>query len=146
LLPDVRAMLRDIARGGFAEAVIRMLVVLAQARGSVRRSRLERSAHVLSHDEPFASLGSERRAELIHEQSVIVEFEKERAIDALAELLSDEDERQKAIGVVEFIVGALEEMDPPTIHALQRFRRVLGLPPIELRAANANLLARATAS
>jgi pimeloyl-ACP methyl ester carboxylesterase/tellurite resistance protein len=134
-LPEVRAMLRDIARGGFPEAVIRMLIVMAEARGSVRRSRLERSAHVLSHDEPFASLGAERRAELIHEQSVIVKFEMERAIDALADLLPDEDERQKAIGVVEFIAGALEEMDPQTIHALQRFRRVLGLPPLEFRAA-----------
>ncbi len=146
MLPEVRAMLRDVARGGFAEAVIRMLIVLAQARGAVRRSRLERSAHVLSHDEPFASLGAERRAELIHEQSVIVEFEKERAIDALAALLSDEDERQKAIGVVEFVVGALEEMDPPTIQALQRFRRVLGLPPIEVRAATAGRPAPAAVS
>ena len=76
-LPEVRAILRNIERGGFAEAVIRMLIVLAEARGSVRRSRLERSAHVLAHDEPFASLGAERRAELIHEQSVIVEFEKD---------------------------------------------------------------------
>ena len=76
-LPEVRAILHNIERGGFAEAVIRMLIVLAEARGSVRRSRLERSAHVLTHDEPFASLGTERRAELIHEQSVIVEFEKD---------------------------------------------------------------------
>ena len=145
-LPEVRAILRNIERGGFAEAVIRMLIVLAEARGSVRRSRLERSAHVLTHDEPFASLGAERRAELIHEQSVIVEFEKDLAIDALARLLPEVAERPKAIGVVEFIAGALEEMEPHTIQALQRFRRVLGLPPLEVRPADVDPLARAVAS
>ncbi len=139
-LPEVRAILQNIERGGFAEAVIRMLIVMAEARGSVRRTRLERSAHVLSHDEPFASLGAERRAELIHEQTVIVNFEKERAIDALAELLPEIDERRKAVGVVEFIAGAIEEMEPHTIQTLQRFRRVLGLAPLEVRAANADPL------
>ncbi len=143
-LPEVRAILCGIERGGFAEAVIRMLIVLAQARGSVRRSRLERSARVLSHDEPFAALGAERRAELIHEQSVIVEFENDLAIDALARLLPEMAERQKAVGVVEFIVGTLEGMEPNTIHALQRFRRVLGLPPLEARPADANSLEEAS--
>ena len=145
-LPEVRAILRNVERGGFAEAVIRMLIVLAEARGSVRRSRLERSARVLSHDEPFASLGAERRAELIHEQSVIVEFEKDRATDALAQLLPEAAERLKAVGVVEFIAGALEEMEPHTIQALQRFRRVLGLPPLEVRPADADPPARTSTS
>jgi pimeloyl-ACP methyl ester carboxylesterase len=140
-LPEVRAVLRNIERGGLAEAVIRMLIVMAEARGSVRRSRLERSARVLTHDEPFASLGAERRAELIHEQSVIVNFEMDNAIEALANLLPGQDERQKAVGVVEFIAGALEEMEPHTIQALQRFRRVLALPPLEVRAALADPLA-----
>lgn len=140
-LPEVRAILLNIERGGFAEAVIRMLIVLAEARGSVRRSRLERSAHVLSHDEPFVSLGAERRAALIHEQSVLVQFEKDRAIEALAVLLPALDDRLKAVGVVEFIAGSLEEMEPHTIQALQRFRRVLGLPPLEVRPAEVDPLA-----
>ena len=40
-LPEVRAILQNIERGGFAEAVIRMLIVMAEARGSVRRTRLD---------------------------------------------------------------------------------------------------------
>ena len=60
-LPEVQAILLGIDRGGFEEAVIRMLILLAEARGSVRRDRLERSSKVLTRDEPFASLGVERR-------------------------------------------------------------------------------------
>jgi hypothetical protein len=130
-LPEVQAVLLHVERGGFAEAVIRMLVVLALSRGSVRRDRLERSARVLSQDEPFAALGAERRAALIHEQSVIVEFELDRGIDALAALLPSSGERAKALGVVEYIAGPIEEMEPETIKMLQRFRHALGLPAIE---------------
>ena len=50
------------------------------------------------------------------------------------------DERQRAVSVVEFIAGALEEMEPHTIQTLQRFRRVLGLPPLEVRAAKSDPL------
>lgn len=129
-LPQVRAILRNVDRGGFPEAVIRMLIVLAESRGSVRRDRLQRSSHVLSHDEPFASLGAPRRAELIHEQTVIVEFEREKAIQALPLLLHTAEERARAIEVVQYIAGAIEEMEPHTLDALQQFHHVLGLPPL----------------
>ncbi|MDR3495106.1 MAG: DUF3141 domain-containing protein [Ancalomicrobiaceae bacterium] len=130
LLPSVQAQLRNIERGGFAEGVIRMLIVLANARGNVRRSRLERSANVLTHREPFKSLGAERRADLINEQTVIVEFELDQAIEALPKLLKGADERTRAIAVVDYIVGAVEEMEPHTLAAIQRFRSVLELPPL----------------
>ena len=129
-LPEVQAILLGIDRGGFEEAVIRMLILLAESRGSVRRDRLERSAKVLTRDEPFVSLGPDRRAALIREQSIIAEFEKDRAIQTLPELLPGPDERRKAIEVVEFIAGAMEEMEPHTLRTLQRFHAVLGLPAI----------------
>jgi pimeloyl-ACP methyl ester carboxylesterase/tellurite resistance protein len=132
LLPEVQSLLLNIDRGGFAEAVVRMLILLASARGEVRRSRLERSAKVLSSDEPFASLGSQRRAALIHEQTVIVEFEPSRAVEALPALLKAKDERTQAIAVVEYIAGPLNEMEPHSLRMLSRFREVLGLAPLDL--------------
>ncbi|MGY3450470.1 DUF3141 domain-containing protein [Bradyrhizobium sp. USDA 4353] len=139
-LPEVQAILLGIDRGGFAEAVIRMLILLAESRGSVRRDRLERSAKVLTKDEPFASLGAERRAALIREQSIIVEFEPEQAVKTLAELLPEIDDRNRAVGVVEFIAGSVEDMEPNTIRTLQRLREALGLPPLALAAVAADPL------
>jgi hypothetical protein len=131
LMPEAQAALLNIQRGGFPEAVIRMLLLLSEARGSVRRDRLERSAHMLSSDEPFASLGAQRRAQLIHEQSIIVEFERENAIETLRLLLPNFDERMRAVSAVEFVAGAIEEMEPRTVHMLQRVRNALDLAPIE---------------
>jgi pimeloyl-ACP methyl ester carboxylesterase len=129
-LPEVQAMLLNADRGGYAEAVIRMLIVLAQARGSVRRSRLERSAHVLTQDEPFASMSTAQRAALIHEQSVIVEFARELSITSLPKLLERTEERERAIATVEYIAGPIDEMEPHTIQAIETFRRELGLPEV----------------
>ena len=131
-LPEVEAILLGVDRGGFEVAVIRMLILMADSRHVVRRDRLERSAHMLGKEEPFASLGAEKRAALIREQAIIVEFAPVLAISTLPELMPDRAERQRAIELVEFIAGAVEEMEPQTIKTLQKMRATLGLPALEV--------------
>lgn len=129
-LPAVQSALMRTGDGGFCEAVIRMLILLADSRGNVRRDRLERSAYVLTQDEPFKSLTVDERAMMLHEQNLIVEFAREEAINTLPMLLKNRADREKAADVVQYIPGAIEEMAPHTLDMLQRFHTILDLPPV----------------
>lgn len=129
-LPEVTHALAHLERGGLIEAVIRMLVLLAETRGTVRRDRLERSAQVLTRDEPFRSLSGEQRAMIIHEQSLVANYGGERAVTSLAKLLRTPAERELATRVVRYIVGAIAEMSPDTLSMLQRFHKLMHLAPV----------------
>ncbi len=127
-MPDVSKALQNVGRGGYAEAVIRMLVLMAHSRGSVRQSRLERSNEILQSAEPFQSLGYGERTRMIHEQTLIIDFEPQAAIAALPALLPDIADRKRAIALVEEIAGDPREMSEPTVRMLAGLREALGLP------------------
>ena len=129
-LSAVVSALRHMAQGGFIEAVIRMLVLLAESRGNVRQDRLDRSAHLLTESEPFRSLGTEERKRIIDEQTLLVQFEPEQAIETLPRLLKTKEDRELAVRVVQYIPGLISEMTPQTLNMLQRFCRVLGVSEV----------------
>ncbi|MEJ1158388.1 DUF3141 domain-containing protein [Prosthecomicrobium sp. N25] len=131
-LPEVQTILAGIERGGLAEGVIRMLVLLAHARGSVRRDRLERSSEVMSRQEPFTTLGPQERVMIIHEQTVIVEFERARAIETLPKLIRTPAERRRALQLVDYIAGPAAEMEPHTVETLAAMREALKRKTLEV--------------
>ena len=126
-LPEVHQALACMERGDMGAAVIRMLVLLAGSRGSVRRDRLERSAQVLNHTQPFASMGPQRRSELIQQQSIIAEFEPERAVQTLPVLLRTPEERKQALDIVNHILGARAEMEPRSLDMVRHMETLLGV-------------------
>ena len=129
-LPEAQMALSRIAQGGFIEAVIRMLILLAESRGGVRRDRLERSAHVLTMDEPFARLTADQRSLIIREQTLVVTLAPAEAMASLPALLPEAEERARALRVVRYIPGRIDEMAPHTFETLRRMAEVLGQPPI----------------
>ena len=124
-LNEVSKAIERIEQGGYPEAVIRMLILLAHARKSVRRDRLERSNELLSTHEPFASLGAATRSQIIHEQGLVVEFEPGMALATLPLLLATAADRRRAIHQVEFVLGAYEEMNEETREMLARIKTAL---------------------
>jgi pimeloyl-ACP methyl ester carboxylesterase len=127
-LPQVQEALAGMSRGGFAEAVIRMLVLMARSRGAVRQSRLERSNTILNTTSPFRELGDTARSEMIHSQTLIIDFEPELAVSTLPTLLPAPADRRRAIELVELIAGDPAEMAEATIRMLARLRQTLEVP------------------
>jgi len=130
-LPEVRTALLNINRGGFTEAVIRMFILLAENRGTVRRDRLERAQHLLENCLPFSSLSADQRAMIIQQQTLIATYEPEQAILTLPILLKDENARLMASKLIRYVPGPMKEMTPRTLSMLVRFHDVLQQPHFE---------------
>ncbi len=111
----------------YPEAVIRILILLARARKSVRRDRLDRSNEILTTQEPFVSLGLAARNRLIHQQGLCVEFEPELALSSLAQLLPETQDRVRAIDTCEFVVGVAQDMSDDTQDMFNCIRQVLSV-------------------
>ncbi len=127
-LPEVQTALSRIETGGLAEGIVRMLVLLADTRGDVRRDRLERSSELLSTHAPFNDIAVSVRAGIIHEQSLIVTFARDAAFDTLPRLLRTDAERQQALEAVAYVLGSETEMEPATLAMLARMRNILEHP------------------
>ncbi len=123
--PQVQAAIKRVRMGGYAEGIVRMLVLMAQARGSVRRDRLERSDRLLHAKPPFSSMTADMRRRMIREQSVIAEFCGDEAITTLADVLKDPVDRYRALNFVLEVAGPMEELDPPTVAMFRRFQAAL---------------------
>ncbi|ODR95772.1 hypothetical protein AUC70_02535 [Methyloceanibacter stevinii] len=124
-LPQVRDAIRSAEAGGYKEAIVRMLILLARARGSVRRDRLERTNRLLHSRAPFDTMTPDRRARLINEQNMIVEFAGDGAVSSLPVLLRDDVDRVRAVNLVFDIVGPIEEMDGRTIAMFKQLQSTL---------------------
>lgn len=126
MLPDVRAAIDALEEGGEAEGTVRMLELLSEARGYVRRSRLERELHIFATEKPFAAMDEEKRAKLIHAQSLIVQFAPEKAKASLPKLLDTVKERERALDLVMRIAGPIETMNPKALELYREFEAMLG--------------------
>lgn len=124
-LPQASTVSEDAAAGGFAEAVVRILILLAKARGSVRSERLERSRRLLMTHRPFATLTPEEQTRLVFEQSLVVEFAPASAIGSLATLLREPVDRRDALDLALQIAGPLDDMDPRALEMFGRIESVL---------------------
>ncbi len=124
-VPEVRAALAQIGRGNAAVGTVRMLVLLARSRGSVSRDRLARANELLTTQEPFTLLDETARTRILHQQTMIVEFEPERALAALPKLLPTAAERLRALEQCDFVMGPDDEGDPETRALQAEMRRLL---------------------
>jgi pimeloyl-ACP methyl ester carboxylesterase len=111
-MPEVHNALALVDKGGLAEGVVRILHLLNDARGYVRRTRLERELIALGHSKLFPDMDHEDIVKIVHQQALIVDFEPKLAIDSLPILLHTADAQKKALKLVMDIAGPRETMHP----------------------------------
>jgi len=124
-LPEIRDVLERAKQGGYSEAILRMLILLLRASGTIRKEGLEDVDAMLHTRPPFSSMSPDRRRKMIRDQSVIVDFAGKDAVSTLPLLLRDEVDRIRAVNVVMDLAGPAEKMDAPTISMFRHLQRTL---------------------
>jgi len=122
--PEIRLALSMMETGGVPEATVRMLHLLTKARGYVRRTRLERELQVLQRAH-FPNLSDEEPlSQLIHQQSLIVDFEPELAKESLKILLDTPEKQKEALDLVMEVAGPRETMHPNALKQYEEFEKM----------------------
>lgn len=118
--------LAGIAQGGMREAVIRMLLLLMKAAGSIRRETLAYVHDKLSQARPFAEMDPQALRTLVTTQSAIVAYEPDRALHTLPALLPSSESRREALGILRSVLREdFLDARPNLRAALARFEEVL---------------------
>jgi hypothetical protein len=125
LARKVAAIDARLEQGGFAEAVLRILLAGVDATRMVD-ARGARVAHEAQMRHPVLKLLSQQQIkDMAREQAFMVEFAGERALEALPKLLRTAEERRGALDFVRGIVEEIGEMRPEAAAVLQRVERIL---------------------
>ncbi len=130
-LPKAEAALSHMAQGGLGEAIVRILILLANSHQSFRVDMLDRWAHVFANEAPFSDLSVDARRGLIHEQTIIVAFDVEGALDTLPDLLPTAADRAQAVNIVRRIIASVENSSPGLEAMVRDICKTLDIPVID---------------
>jgi hypothetical protein len=126
---ELAALRGEFDRGGFPEAVVRMLIAVIKKRGAIdRRSFL--IAHELSEHQPDLPEVSEAELHtLLARQAFLMQLDPEAALRALPRLLPSETDRERAVELVARIMMLEPEMSDPDSPAAKKVREYLDFDP-----------------
>jgi pimeloyl-ACP methyl ester carboxylesterase len=95
-LPAVRQVLDEIDQGGLPEAVVRTGMLIVKAGGGKRSiAQMEHTRHLLAPTGVLRGLGEDELRRLLHEETLVVEFEPLEAKRSLGKLVRSAADRQK---------------------------------------------------
>jgi len=103
-LPAVREVLDTIEEGSAVEGLARIAMLISKAGPGQRRlSQMQRTREILSPEGEIAHLSEDERRRLLQEETIVVEFEPERAKRSLPKLLRTPAERRHARALLDRI-------------------------------------------
>jgi len=125
----VRQVLDEIDQGGLPEAIIRTGILVAKAGGGKRRlAQMEHTRDLLAPTGVLRHIDEDQFRQLLHEQTLVVEFEPVQAKRSLPKLMRNASDREK----LNRVFDSLEEdsgLDSRQHALLTELRRLVPKPP-----------------
>jgi pimeloyl-ACP methyl ester carboxylesterase len=102
-IPAVREVLDTLEEGSAVEGLARIAMLISKAgRGRHRLSQMQKTRELLSPEGEIAHLSEDARRRLLQEETIVVEFEPERAKRSLPKLLRTGADRRRAHALLEW--------------------------------------------
>jgi hypothetical protein len=96
-LPAVRQVLETLEQGGRREGLVRMAMLISRAgRGKLSLSYMQRVRDIVVKEIDIESMSEDERRRLLQEETIVVEFEPQRAKRSLPKLLHTAADRRTA--------------------------------------------------
>jgi hypothetical protein len=119
--------LADIDAGGFADAVVRIMVALAHAGSGTRRRSLAAYDGLAGRDIRLTDVHGATLSAMIKKQSAIMKSAPEAALSALPGLLPCRADRQKALAIAAALMVNEPDSDPQVIRMRDAIAAVMGI-------------------
>ena len=104
-LPFAKEALAQVEKGGFPEALARIGALLGQFAGPIPLNRLALTDEFVRSDKILSRISEEDGRRMRSEAGVMVLLEPERTLDALPKLLSNKEDRERALTVLDWARG-----------------------------------------
>jgi hypothetical protein len=103
-LPAVRQVLDEIDQGGLPEAIIRTGILIVKAGGGKRRlAQMEHTRALLAPTGVLHEIDEDHFRRLLHEETLVVEFEPKLAKASLPKLMHSASDRQKLNDIFDWL-------------------------------------------
>jgi hypothetical protein len=126
---ELAALRGEFERGGFPEAVARILIAVMKRRGGIDR-RSFMIAHELSEHRPdLPVLTEDDLHALLARQTVLMQLDPEAALKALPRLLPSRTDRERAVAIVARVMMLEPDLSDPDSPAAKLVQKFLDLEP-----------------
>jgi len=128
-LPAVRQVLDEIDQGGLPEAIVRTGLLLVKAGGGKRKlAQMEHTRALLAPTGVLRHIDEDQFRRLLHEQTLVVEFEPVQAKRSLVRLVRTAGDRQKINAVFDALDDDSSGLDARQRELLAEFRKMIPRP------------------
>ncbi len=97
--PDHDRRLAAMERGGVAEGLIRIYMAAAATNQGIKRKHFEVAREIAATHRVLSKLSLSRFKKIMREQSAILQADEEKALQTLATLIKNKDDRMEALSI-----------------------------------------------
>jgi hypothetical protein len=105
---DAEVLRASMGKGGYPEAIVRILLAIMTADQELTRAEYARLETVVQASDQMKQLSSEKLRETIREQSRLLQVDRDESLKTLPALIPDKKDRSSAINVIGNYIQAIK--------------------------------------